>query len=124
LDGLVEGLEGFLASTLMEQRGSEARQIFRFGFLPDRPRYPLDGEIVLVGIERYQTHQVHRVRMMRIHRERLLAAKLGVERCAGPQMAKAGFTAGLPKLLARGFAGAAWPSRGIIGVFDLNPRKP
>src|ERR1700722_20969998 len=41
-------------------------------------------------MERYQTHQVHRVRVMGIHRESLLATKLGIEMCAGPQMANAG----------------------------------
>src|ERR1700722_15358560 len=70
---------------------SEAREILRFRLLPDRPRYPLDGEIVSVGMERYQTHQVHRVGVMGINRESLLATKLGIEMCAGPQMAKAGF---------------------------------
>src|ERR1700722_7064075 len=70
---------------------SEARKILRFRLLPDRPRYPLDGEIVPVGMERYQTHQGHRVGVMGIHRESLLATKLGIEMCAGPQMAKAGF---------------------------------
>src|ERR1700722_19225889 len=70
---------------------SEAREILRFRLLPDRPRYPLDGEIVSVGMERYQTHQVHRVRVIGIHRESLLATKLGIEMCAGPQMADAGF---------------------------------
>src|ERR1700678_495216 len=65
--------------------------MMRCRLLLDRPRYPLDGEIVSVGMVRYQTHQVHRVRGMGIHRESLLATKLGIEMCTGPQMANAGF---------------------------------
>src|SRR6185312_9964074 len=58
-------------------------------------------------MERYQTHQVHRVRVMRIHREGLLATKLGIEMCAGPQMANAGFVEhrGFAKALGARFRG-------------------
>jgi hypothetical protein len=83
---------------------------------------------VLAGMERYQAHQMHRIRVMGVHRQSLLATKLGVEMCAGPQMANAGFVkhrrfAEAPGARFRGFSLAFARDHGGISPQPAENRK-
>ena len=75
---------------LLLQRVPKAHKIFRLGSLPNGTGYPGDGEIVLPGPLRQDTHEMQGVRMARVRLERLLAADLGVEKPAGPHVAETG----------------------------------
>ena len=46
--------------------------------------------IVLLGMEGQETHEMQGIRVFRVYREGLLAAKLGVEVPPGAEMLKAG----------------------------------
>lgn len=90
LHRLVEGFQRLFMSSLLLQRGAEAREILCFGILPDGAGDPFNRMIVLVRIEAHQAHQMQRVGVASIDCERLLAAKLGVKIAAGAKMLKAG----------------------------------
>jgi hypothetical protein len=76
--------------SLLLQRGPEARKVFRPGILPDRAGDPLHGVIVLLGLESQQAHQVQRVGVIGIHRERLPATQLSLEMSPGLHMGESG----------------------------------
>jgi hypothetical protein len=76
---------------LAPQRSAEACEIFRLGILPDGAGDPFHGVIVLPVVERQLPHQMKRVSMTGIHRERALTKKQSFKKPFGPQMAKADF---------------------------------
>jgi hypothetical protein len=61
LHRLVEGLERLLEPPLALQGASEGDEIFWLGRLLQRARNPLDGMIVLLGVERQHAHQIQAV---------------------------------------------------------------
>jgi hypothetical protein len=59
--------------------------------LPDGTGEPLHGVLILPVVQRQQTHQVQRVRVIGIRRERLPAAQLRIGVSSGLHISKAGF---------------------------------
>jgi hypothetical protein len=107
LDRLVEGLQRVFMPSLVIQQPAEARQILRPCMLPDRARQPFQREVVLRGLRRQKSEQMHRIGMLRINRKGLLAAKLRVERSARLEMTAAG------RAKRRGAIGLAGRRRGL-----------
>ena len=89
LHRLVERSQRLVVSSLAAQQVAEARQILRLCILPNGAGQPFQREVKLGGLRRQKSEQMHRVGMMWIDRERLLAAKLGIERPGGLEMAEA-----------------------------------
>jgi hypothetical protein len=88
---LVKHPQRFLEPSLRKQSGAEARQVKWLGIAADRLGKPLHGAIILLGVERQESYQVEAFHTVWIHRERLLAAALRVERPASLHMSKARF---------------------------------
>ena len=91
LHRFVEGLQGLFKESLLFQRRAEARKIIRLGICPIGAIDPLDGGIVLFGLEGKQAHELKRFRMSGIQRKRPLTTNLRVQMPSCPQMAKASF---------------------------------
>src|SRR5581483_8434870 len=88
---LVENREGLIASSLLQQRGTQIGQIVRLRMLPYGARYPLDRVIKLSGLQAEESHKVQRVGVLCVERKRLLATDLRLELPTGEQMPQAGF---------------------------------
>ncbi len=91
LHRFIERLQGLFVKPLLLQRGAEARKIIRRGSCPIGAIDPLDGGCVLSGMEGKQAHEMERIRMPGIKRQRSLATKLSVKMPSCSQMAEAGF---------------------------------
>jgi hypothetical protein len=92
LNGLVEDLEGFLEPPTLLEGDSEICEIIRFGILPEGASDPFNCTIVLPGANTEQAHQMERVCISGICRQRLLGTELRVEISAGQHMADTSFT--------------------------------
>jgi hypothetical protein len=79
----IERLECFAMQSLLCERNAKADEILRLGILLVGAGDPLDGVVIIPGLQQQQTHQVQAVGVMRVHRKRLLAAELRVEIAAG-----------------------------------------
>ena len=90
LHRLVERFQCLLVPSLAAQDRAEARQILRLGHLPNCAGEPFQREVILGGLKRQESHQVHRIGVMGIDGERLPAAKLCVQRALGLEMPESG----------------------------------
>ncbi len=68
LNRLLEGCESLFRSSQVQERVTKPRQIIRFGLLPDRPRYPLQRVVILLGMEGQQSHEMQSVGVLGIQR--------------------------------------------------------
>src|ERR1700760_2203159 len=81
--GFFNCLERLLVPARSEQRRCQCRQIIRSRVTADRAGSPLNGVVVLLGLQGQQAQQVQAVRVISVRRERLLTVELRVENAAG-----------------------------------------
>jgi hypothetical protein len=81
--GLGEGLQRLLMQPLLLQRGAEAEQITGVWISLVGTADPLDGRIILPGLQRKQAHELKRVHTSGIELENAPAAKLHIQMTPG-----------------------------------------
>src|SRR5215472_7142419 len=107
----IETLGRLLIAALVLESRSEIGKIVRdIRILPDSLGEPFDGEMVLLGGEAQQPHQMQGVRVGRVERERLPSVLLSLCELPGLQKAK-------PGLEERSRRPAARSNRGHSGLF-------
>ena len=82
----LQRLERDAVEALLLQRDAETAEIIRLGVLPAGALDPRDRVVVLPGMQVQKTHQMQGFRMIGFGRERLLAAKLRIQKAAGLHM--------------------------------------
>ncbi len=104
-------LSALAVEALLLQRDAETAEIIRLGILPAGAFDPRDRVVVLPGMQVQQTHQMQGFRVIGFGRERLLAAKLRIQKAAGLHMLEG-------ELAKCGRRGRAGTCRGLFGALE------
>ncbi len=102
-ESAVKAPDRLLGAALAVQRGAEVGEIVGdVRILPDCNRKPLDGEVVLLAGHAEQAHQVQRIGVALVQRQRAAAAFLRFRELPGLEQPKARLEPGRGRLLAGG----------------------